>query len=112
MQVQLNFDSSVEAQEIECAIKSMDMYNALWTITAYLRNVEKFELGHDIEEIRKNVSESIMDYGISLDYINDLCLRGGAEEEINDEQGTDVTGDYRPEEDNRGYDFDPTTAND
>ena len=48
-------------------IHAEDMAMALWDISQYLRKVDKYETGDDIEKIRETFCEILTRYDINLD---------------------------------------------
>jgi len=49
------------------ASKAEDMVSALWGIEGYLRSVDKYETGDDIEKIRNEFYTILSKYDIILD---------------------------------------------
>ena len=49
------------------ANKAFDMASALYVISQYLRKVDKYETGDDIDKIREKFYEVLTSYDINLD---------------------------------------------
>ena len=67
MKAKLIFYLPEEEKEFHKACKGDDIASALWDISQYLREVDKYETGHTIEQIRERFREILDSYDINLD---------------------------------------------
>ncbi len=67
MKAQLTYNMPEDRLEFDRAIRADDMASALWNISQYLRGVDKYETGDDIEKIRETFYDILTQYDINLD---------------------------------------------
>ena len=67
MKAVLEFNLPDDDKEHKRAIHSLDLALALCTIEEYLRGVDKYNKGDDIEKIRETFYEILADHNIVLD---------------------------------------------
>ena len=67
MKATLKFDLPDEDNDHRRAVKALDLALALWGIDDYLRGIEKWERGYDIEGIRAEFYSILEKYDINLD---------------------------------------------
>ena len=66
MKATLTYNLPEEAYEFKRASQSLELTSALWNISQYLREVDKYEAGHTIEQIREKFHGILLDYDINL----------------------------------------------
>ena len=67
MKATLKYNLPEEEKDFNMVCKAGDMASALWDIEQYLRQVDKYEKGDDIEKIRAQFYTILSNYGINLD---------------------------------------------
>lgn len=67
MKAKLIYSLPGEEKEFNRASKATDLVRALNVIDGYLRGVDKYETGDDIEKIRSKFFSILSDYDINLD---------------------------------------------
>jgi len=67
MKAILKFNLPEERDLYKAAFHSSDMAMALWDISQYLRGVDKYNTGDDIEKIRESFCDILNTYDINLD---------------------------------------------
>ena len=69
MKAKLIYNLPEEEKEHRRAVMSLDLALALWDIGEYLRGVDKWDTGDDIEKIRKRFYEILEEYDINIDHL-------------------------------------------
>jgi len=67
MKATLKFNLPDDDADYARANKATDMVNALWDFGHYLRKVDKYETGDDIDKIRTQFYDTLNHHGIILD---------------------------------------------
>jgi hypothetical protein len=67
MKAILKFNLPEDALQYRHAFHAEDLAIALWEVSQYLRGVDKYNTGDDIEKIRENFYDILNSYDINLD---------------------------------------------
>ena len=67
MKAKITYNLPEDAGAYKIACKADDVASALFDISNYLRGVDKYDTGDDIEKIRGKFYEILSDYDINLD---------------------------------------------
>jgi hypothetical protein len=67
MKARLTFTLPDDEMQFKRASQAFELTLSLWEISQYLREVDKYETGHTIEQIREKFYSILSDNNINLD---------------------------------------------
>ena len=71
MKATLTYSLPDDYKDLFAAITANTLAMALWDTSQYLRDVDKYETGHTIEQIREKFRSILDEYDINLDNLTE-----------------------------------------